>query len=318
MRAQESATLFSHNRPNGQVAGDYSLFNRTTGSVIGENLQKGVQDPKGAIEYLRNSPGHYRNIIETGYGRIGIGYHQSGAANGHYWAQIFTDPNTTSKFRFITPLSHAEGAQAIQNAVSYRGDTLHLTGLRDQALSLGSGIYAAPYVHSVKTDHRIVLRPGQEADWSYQTFGEIIDDSRIPEAYFNVGKTYIPQSDTILRAQYRGKAAGDLGQHSRVLADVSASVDFSANAKTLNLTLHNSMRAARDLERGASTVFGSANALDFSDTLQWNSERGRFESETGSARLYGPNAEELGGQFARQISGENYRGAYGASRVAGQ
>ena len=56
--------------------------------------------------------------------------------------------------------------------------------------------------------------------------------------------------------------------------------------------------------------------LDFNDTLHWDSGTQRFQSNSGHARLYGPNGEELGGQFSRSISGgASYRGAYGAKRV---
>lgn len=319
VRARESAGRFAHNRPgDSKVAGDDAMFNRGRNIVIGENLQKGTQDPKQAIEYLKNSSGHYKNMIEPDYAKIGIGYYASGATNGHYWAQIFTDNTTTSKFRFITPLAHNEAEQAIRAITRYDNHHLNIQLPRNDALAIksGSGILGAPHVGAVKTDHRILLRPYRDAGWSYQTFGEIIDDSAIPEAYVNLGKTHIPAADAVLRAHYRGQAVGDLGQHSRVTADVAATLDYGQSAKTLTIQLSNSQRGSRDLERGQSGRLTPASTLDFSDTLNWNAEIGQFESATGSARLYGPNAEELGGQFARKVDGEHYRGAYGASRVA--
>ena len=66
----------------------------------------------------------------------------------------------------------------------------------------------------------------------------------------------------------------------------------------------------------------------FSDQLQWNSEHQRFEGAIpgNHASFYGPNGEEIGGQY-NQPATRNYtgipgtwkdpyvRGAYGAVRV---
>ena len=315
VRARESAIRFAHNRPDSQIAGDYSLFNRGRNSVIGENLHAGTQDPRQAIAALRASSGHYRNMIESDFGKIGIGYYQSASGNG-YWAQIFTDPGTTSKFSFITPLSREEAVAAIHAASRFEGNRLHIDSARDEKLALGdSPILGAPHASTIKSDHRLILRPHQAAGWSYQTFGEIADNTGIPEAYLNVGKTFLPADNTTLHATYRGKSVGDLGQHSRVLADVEAVVNYGADAKTLNVRFFNSERGTRDLERGQSTRFAPASELNFSDTLTWNAEIQGFESTKHSARLYGPGGEELGGQFVREAGSETYRGAYGASRA---
>lgn len=322
VRAKESSTMFAHTRPDGQDALDIDLF--TGYGAIGENLAAGNASPEYTVAtQWRNSPGHYQNIISPDFSRIGMGYYNtSNDRYRHYWTQIFAgEGDITSIFRFVTPLDRNTALAAIQNAGKYDAEhKLHIQlPVRDprDSLSLFNriGIYHLPHITDINADHRLLLRPHREAGWSYQTFGEIIDNGGIPEAYVNIGKPFIPDAASNLRASYQGYAAGDLGQHSRVIADVKAELDFSARGKTLALQLYNSQRAQNDLKNGPEQRFVHDASLNFNDTLQWNGNAGQFESASGKARLYGPNAAELGGQFQRSIGMESYRGAYGANRT---
>lgn len=321
VRAKESATLFEHVRPNGQSALEPTLF--VGYGSVGENLAAGYASPEYTVAtQWRNSPGHYRNIIQSKFNRIGMGYHHANDPYRHYWTQIFAgNGDRTSVFRFITPLDRQSIEGAIDSAVRYDdAHQLHIQiPVRDPQDSLSRlgriSIFNTPHIRDINADHRLILRPHRAAGWSYQTFGEIADSGGIPEAYLNIGKPFIPDNANTLRATYRGNAIGDLGQHSRVIADVSADVDFSAGQKTLALQLYNSQRTQRDLESEQSLYFSHDPGLDFRDTLQWHGSRGQFESSTGSARLYGPDAAELGGQFQRQLGTQSYRGAYGAKRT---
>ncbi|MDO5091685.1 MAG: CAP domain-containing protein, partial [Cardiobacteriaceae bacterium] len=321
VRAKESAEHFSHTRPNGEPALNPPLF--VGNGSVGENLAAGNASPEYTVAtQWRNSPGHYKNIIDPKFNRIGMGYHAANNRYHHHWTQIFAgNGERTSIFRFITPLERQTALAAIHNAARYdNAHQLHIQiPVRSQQDSIAragyGGIHNTPHTIAINADHTLLLRPHRAAGWSYQTFGEIIDNGGIPEAYLNLGKPFLPEAAATLHASYRGHAIGDLGQHSRVIADVNAELDYSANRKTLSLKLHNSQRAERDLERGQSQPFAADSRLDFQDTLHWNPQRGQFESASGHAQLYGANAAELGGQYQRNINHETYRGAYGASRT---
>lgn len=313
VRANELATLTAHKRPNGQNPLDSSLF--AVDGAVAENFAAGKPSATEAVnDQWRNSPHHYATITSTDFDKIGIGYYYTPTGEyRHYWAQIFGANKVRSIYSFITPLTRASALTAVQNSATYAaGNQLTIQGNRDTnaALAGKNGIHSAPYSININQEHRLVLRPHQQAGWSYQTFGEITDSSGIPEAYVNVGKPYIPTDNTNLHAEYRGNAIGDFGQHSRVIADVSAHVDFSGDNKKMTLSLSNSQSGNLNdsgLRRDA--------RFDFQDNLSWNSNAQQFQSDSGNARLYGPDGEELGGQFTRTVAKETYHGAYGAKRV---
>jgi len=91
IRCMEMAysNTFSHTRPNGKawytVWEEYGL---AKGSVIGENLGKGYSTPEGVSAGWKNSPSHYKNLVNTRFTKIGIGkYTYQGTT---YWAQEFS------------------------------------------------------------------------------------------------------------------------------------------------------------------------------------------------------------------------------------
>jgi hypothetical protein len=58
----------------------------------GENIAAGQDTPADVNDAWLNSPGHYANIINTRYGKIGIGYHACpGGEYNPYWTQNFTN-----------------------------------------------------------------------------------------------------------------------------------------------------------------------------------------------------------------------------------
>lgn len=323
VRAHEISTKFEHTRPNGQSAVDPDLFSGY--GMIGENLAMGNPSPQHTVStQWRNSPSHYAAIIHPDFSRLGMGYYYApNSTYKHHWTQIFAGGSIASLYAFLTPLSQSTALAAAHNVASYDANgKLTLAGSAQvrnsdsrNLLSGNSALYRNAHYLRINDEHQLILRAHPQAGWSYQTFGEIADMSGIPEAYVNLGQPFVPAVDAAFQARYQGKAIGDLGQHSRVIADVSADVNFSGASKTLNLTVNNAQRANRDLEMQQASAFTRDSRLDFSDTLNWNSASAQFESAGGNARLYGDNAAELGGQFQRQVSAENYRGAYGASRT---
>jgi|LFRM01.1.fsa_nt_gb uncharacterized protein YkwD len=88
-RAQEIKASFSHTRPDGSkfstVLKEYGISFRTAG----ENIAYGQRSPQEVVNAWMNSPGHRANILNSSFGKIGIGVYQSGGVI--YWTQLFTN-----------------------------------------------------------------------------------------------------------------------------------------------------------------------------------------------------------------------------------
>lgn len=80
---------FEHVRPNGTSFStafkDISIY----ASVRGENIALGYSDPYEVSVAWRNSKGHYENMINRKFKKIGIGYFEYN--NTVYWVQIFSN-----------------------------------------------------------------------------------------------------------------------------------------------------------------------------------------------------------------------------------
>lgn len=80
--------IYSHTRPNGT---DFdTIYNELNISAIlmGENLVKGMVNPRLAINAWRSSHGHYKNMIFKSYDKIGIGVCKVPYGE-YYWVQLF-------------------------------------------------------------------------------------------------------------------------------------------------------------------------------------------------------------------------------------
>lgn len=91
VRAEEAARYFSHTRPDGRScftaiddAGESYRF-------VGENLCHGQRSVAAAMNSWMTSSAHQANILNSDFGRIGIGRAYTDEAYGIYWTQIFTD-----------------------------------------------------------------------------------------------------------------------------------------------------------------------------------------------------------------------------------
>ena len=61
------------------------------GQTMGENIASGYSTPKAVTDGWRKSDGHYQNMINTDFNKIGIGMVKlDGTKYGIYWTQIFT------------------------------------------------------------------------------------------------------------------------------------------------------------------------------------------------------------------------------------
>lgn len=82
---------FSHTRPNGSDCFTvFDVCNVQWGKRCGENIAAGQATPEAVMKTWINSSGHYANIINADYTRMGLGYSTGGGGEyGRYWAQEF-------------------------------------------------------------------------------------------------------------------------------------------------------------------------------------------------------------------------------------
>jgi len=89
LRAKETVQSFSHTRLDGTgfstVLKEYGIKYNSAG----ENIAYGQKTPKEVVTAWMNSAGHRANIMNTNYGKIGIGVYQSKGVI--YWTQEFTN-----------------------------------------------------------------------------------------------------------------------------------------------------------------------------------------------------------------------------------
>ena len=81
---------FAHTRPDGRscftILDEYNISRTTSG----ENIAWGYSSPSAVVEGWKNSPGHYANMINERYTRIGIGVaYGDGEGQGFHWTQLF-------------------------------------------------------------------------------------------------------------------------------------------------------------------------------------------------------------------------------------
>lgn len=87
-RAVQIKTQFEHNY-NGVTAGNLLDNAGYEWWCWGENIAYGQQTPEAVVTAWMNSPGHRANILNSNYGRLGVGYYY---VNGTpYWVQVFSD-----------------------------------------------------------------------------------------------------------------------------------------------------------------------------------------------------------------------------------
>ena len=90
VRADESALLFSHDRPDGSSCFTALDENNVTYRWAGENLAMGQKTPAEVVQDWMDSPGHRENILTAEFGRLGVGVIMDSSGR-LYWSQCFTD-----------------------------------------------------------------------------------------------------------------------------------------------------------------------------------------------------------------------------------
>ena len=84
IRAKETVTKFSHERPDGTSC--YTVI-EISYSAAGENIAYGQESAEAVMSAWMNSEGHRNNILSEIYTHIGVGCYESG--NNLYWVQLF-------------------------------------------------------------------------------------------------------------------------------------------------------------------------------------------------------------------------------------
>lgn len=88
LRAQETVSVFEHNRPNGTKFNTaIDEFNLTYYEAY-ENIAYGFTSPKDVMAAWINSSGHRSNILNANVKNVGVGIY------GTYWVQLFTGEMT--------------------------------------------------------------------------------------------------------------------------------------------------------------------------------------------------------------------------------
>lgn len=89
VRANETVQSFSHTRPDGRDC--FTAYDEQGVSYFsaGENIAYGYSSPEAVMKGWMNSPGHRANILNAGFGRVGVGVVKSGGR--YYWVQNFAD-----------------------------------------------------------------------------------------------------------------------------------------------------------------------------------------------------------------------------------
>ncbi|MDR0992037.1 MAG: CAP domain-containing protein [Ruminococcus sp.] len=91
IRAEETATSFSHTRPNGSsFSSVLDDINYSGSRASGENIAAGNSTVSATFTQWMNSQGHYENMMNANYKYVGIGYYKTSMGYRFYWAQIFS------------------------------------------------------------------------------------------------------------------------------------------------------------------------------------------------------------------------------------
>ena len=93
MRAVEMgyARSMSHTRPNGTDC--FTVFDTFAIEYCsaGENIAFGYPTADDVVNGWKNSPGHYANMIDECFHKLGVGFCKLQSGSREYWVQLFTD-----------------------------------------------------------------------------------------------------------------------------------------------------------------------------------------------------------------------------------
>ncbi len=90
IRSKETATLFSHQRPDGTSWSMVLKQNNVSYTAAAENIAAGQNTPEAVVKEWMDSPSHRANIMNSEYNKIGVScYVDQNAPYRYYWEQLF-------------------------------------------------------------------------------------------------------------------------------------------------------------------------------------------------------------------------------------
>lgn len=278
-RAEETARNFEHARQNGQ-----SIWTGLEGGGWrGENLAAGNDTAVKTVLQWRNSEGHYKNIINQNFTKMGVGVvYVPNSKYKYYWVQIFGDGDVSSNYYFATNIA-ATGND-------HPRTTLLVDGV---SIPLSDGDLNGQW-----KDIRTTNYQGKYSGYAYTRFGVLNNKDNSSRLYqtFYQGDTptaNMPQNGT---ARYVGTAAWVNNGRVETGLNSQFSVDFGN--KNLSGKISDNANNAVNLQANITgNTFHSAIGAD-------------VETHGG---FFGSNADELAGDF-REQAGSGKIGAFGAKR----
>jgi serralysin len=103
---------FAHIGKNGSEPWDRAKIVGYEARTMGENIAAGYTTPEAVVEGWKNSPGHRKNMLNSNFTELGVGYfylaNDTGSVNYNtYWTQLFGsgDLNPTSSLPSSSPTS---------------------------------------------------------------------------------------------------------------------------------------------------------------------------------------------------------------------
>lgn len=91
IRAGELIEKYGHTRPDGSAGFTALEQCKISFGAAGENIAAGYNTPALVVKGWMNSEGHRKNILNSKFRKIGIGYAECNDTYGTYWVQLFTD-----------------------------------------------------------------------------------------------------------------------------------------------------------------------------------------------------------------------------------
>lgn len=82
---------FAHDTPEGLTPFDRMRREGFEGCAMGENLAQGQTSAEEVVAGWLKSPDHCENLLDPGFGRVGLGYADSTGAFSPFWVQTLGD-----------------------------------------------------------------------------------------------------------------------------------------------------------------------------------------------------------------------------------
>ena len=90
VRASEIVDVFSHTRPDGRACSTVFDDNGIYYTYSGENIAAGTSTVKDTFDYLKESKGHYENMVNGNYTNMGVAFvYNENSYYKYYWVQVF-------------------------------------------------------------------------------------------------------------------------------------------------------------------------------------------------------------------------------------